>query len=150
MKTNEFIKEVESFGFIADDTKEMDKIYVFDSRHKHILAIVSTNHMYRMEIMFSNFSKIELNQGALYRLLTEYAGTLIKDRQEEKKYVLYSPVLYSPAPNEFGRKLYLIQDDTGAYFVVTSNNLSNTKFAFTESEIAAMPERFQLFSRSEI
>lgn len=88
MKTNKFIEEAESMGFVVKEQfGNVLKICTFIDDSVSI-ASVWKNKMYAIEtapILFSGLKKEKQEQ--LFNLLTEYASTPIEERKEEKKYM---------------------------------------------------------------
>lgn len=92
MKTKEFIKAVEELGYEAG----MDDEWVSIVYKNKTLAHVFTKELYRMSSYFSNIDCGE-NAGILFALIFQYAVTPIKDRKEEKKFLIKHKYLVSKA-----------------------------------------------------
>ena len=80
MKTSEFKKKIEAFGF-----KVTERSNVFDIHDGYGVRYASINRMYS--------ESLSLNTGRLYliKLCLEYAETPIEEREEEKKYTVVLP-----------------------------------------------------------
>ena len=135
MTTNEFIKAVENLGYEA----EKDEGAITVTYKNKVLAHVFINELYRMS---SYFSEVDCgkNAGVLFALIFQYVITPIKDREEEKKFLIKHKYLVSKAicPVNLARN-----KGKNVYRVINckADNLVY-QVQFTEKEIEEIKEKF--------
>ena len=134
MKKKEFIAKVEALGFLVYDGHCY--LEVKDTEGKDVVDILKAKRwVYDCE--FDAFESLhEVKQTELMEFVTEYVTTLVKDREEEKRYYLRN---VSPLLRGSGRGYLAKNKDTLEYYALSlkcSEEFYQT--IFTESEIAQM------------
>ena len=82
MKTNEFIKKVEEFGYkVLKSDSTLVVIKVISEKHSHIYGYVFNTDSHKIET-----TQYARQDPRLFNLMVEYARTPIDDREEPKKY----------------------------------------------------------------
>lgn len=95
MKTKEFIKRVEELGYPLSSS-----YYCWEIRNKknYLIAVVSKDVLYKISTDSAYWDGIsDEDKNKLLGLLIEYAKTPIKDREEEKKFLIKHKYLVSKA-----------------------------------------------------
>lgn len=95
MKTKEFIKRVEELGYPLSSS-----YYCWEIRNKknYLIAVVSKDVLYKISTDSAYWDGIsDEDKNKLLGLLIEYAKTPIKDREEEKKFLIQHKYLVSKA-----------------------------------------------------
>ena len=132
MKTNEFIREMQSLGY---ETTNLKRGIVVNDDNGFFLAYVSKEEFGVFSTDFPGFSVLD-NYDRLQLLdsLVMYAKTPVSEREEEKKYYLKHKGIYNDC---------LIYDErTERYYTAYENTMAyqNSKNQFTQEEIDNMPE----------
>lgn len=135
MTTKEFIKAVENLGYEA----EKDEGWILIKYKEIIIACIFTKELYRISSCFSYIDFGE-NAGTLFALIFQYAATPIKDREEEKKFLIKHKYLVSKAicPVNLARN-----KEKNIYRLINCK-VDNLVYQvqFTEKEIEEIKEKF--------
>ena len=137
LTTKEFIKEVKELG-LKIDTQTKEGILVKNSNGIYV-AYVSITKMYHFEINFSDFNILpEKLKSKLYRLICDYAGTPIYEREGLQKFYLKFKLGTEQSPVNF-----LNSDMNFDSFEPNSDYKSyNFLTQFTQEEIDEMKEKY--------
>ena len=135
MKKKEFIAKVEALGFLVYDGHCY--LEVKDTEGKDVVDILKAKRwVYDCE--FDAFESLhEVKQTELMEFVTEYVTTQVKDREEEKWYLLR---LTAPVLTNVEVKYLKLFKESGKYTISTKEESlgRSIQTTFTESEIAQM------------
>lgn len=138
MRTKEFIKRVEELGFKVIDG--IASLMIIAENNE--CARVYENTMYSINTSTRVFDEIDKGvQKNLFNLIVEYASTPIKERKEEKKYLLKHKWLQG-YDNLSYLNLSLNTNKKRKCYLYDSVDASLVKTQFTQSEIDEIKERF--------
>ena len=135
MKTKEFIAKVEALGFLVYEGHGY--LEVKDTEGKDVVDILKAKRwLYDCE--HAAFESLhEVKQTELMEFVTEYVTTQVKDREEEKWYLLR---LTAPVLTNVEVKYLKLFKESGKYTISTKEESlgRSIQTTFTESEIAQM------------
>lgn len=127
MKTSEFKRKVEELGFIVADKGIAFFIYE-NSMLDILVASVSKEKMYTMDTeRYTKYRDIINGISKLQKLMYKYSRTPIKDREDEKKYLV-------KVPDEWKAEGYFRISHIGG-LIVREYRDDELGFEFTEQEI---------------
>ena len=139
MKTNQFIKEVESVGF---KIKKIKDYFVVIDANGFCVSETSEEYFGVFSTDYVGFYDLDYNTKLqLLDLLNEYAKTPIEDREEDEKY-------YYKLTGFKGVQYFLTEHiDTEEVFLGASKSEQTRnwflKSQFTDKEFAALPKDIQ-------
>lgn len=143
MKTKEFIKEAEVMGFIVNDD---NNTFFVKNKYGKILAYVCKYKSFAFSTGYHTFFSLDENKKQqLFKLLTEYASTPIKERQKEKKYMY---LLKRFSENEKDR-LHLTYDWDNEDFGLAAN-YPDMQFIFKENDPLLENVNLDMFEKIEV
>ena len=146
MKTKEFIKSVEALGFQTHVSGK--KIKVCDEMRGYGVGdpmFIITPDFPEVYIP-SEFYMLSIERFTALKLIIEYLGTPITEREEEKLYNVIFPTIQRD-----GNFIYMAKDNSngdplGIDWSSSNHMKSNPEFyAFTEQEIKDIDERYLAF-----
>lgn len=146
MKTNEFKVKIEALGFLVYETGSYLEIKDADGKY---LADILKEKRWVYDCEFEGFESLhEVKQTELMEVVTEYVTTQVKDREEEKKYLVRFPNIKRATLSVVLTKVnwegggYSTVDWPCESFIVNHPE----QFFFTEKEIKDIDERYFLFA----
>ena len=146
MKTKEFIKSVEALGFQTHVSGK--KIKVCDEMRGYGVGdpmFIITPDFPEVYIP-SEFYMLSIERFTALKLIIEYLGTPITEREEEKLYNVIFPTIQRD-----GNFIYMAKDNSNGdpLGIDWSDSIymkrNPTNFAFTEQEIKDIDERYLAF-----
>lgn len=143
MKTTEFIKEVEAMGFNVSEGEGI--IYVRNREIGEYLADISTNCLYMLDTDYDGTLELsEDKRHKLFTILTEYASTPIKERQEKK----YMYLLKCFSENK-KNCLYLTYDRNNEFFTLDYQD-TDMQLTFKENDPLLKIVNLDIFEKIEV
>lgn len=98
MKTKEFIKRIEELGYLVNEGYADWQISRLNKGQELLVAIVNKNDLCRISTDFVGWWDIpDEDKSKLLDIIVEFASTPIKDREEEKKFLIKHKYLVSKA-----------------------------------------------------
>lgn len=143
MKTKEFIKKVEKLGFTIEYYKnpfsniksnDCDLITIY--HEDRILVKVWTNCRYAISTISDGHSCYldGYDVDELYKLCFEYANTPVKDREEEKKFLIQHKYLVSKNLLPINLAWNKLKDVYRSINLKVDNHIYQAQFTFKEYE----------------
>lgn len=137
MKTKEFIKRVEELGYEINEKKFLDSVIclIISNSFGIKVGYVAINKLFEM-----NIRPDECMSKELFDLVVEYAKTPIKDREEEKKFLIKHKYLVSKAICQVN----LARNKEKNVYRVINCKVDNLVYQveFTKKEIEELKEKF--------
>ncbi|QSN68483.1 hypothetical protein JTZ62_04825 [Mammaliicoccus sciuri] len=149
MKTKQFIEEINKLGYIAmESCIGSSTIEIFKRNGMYIekLAKVDQKIKYSTDTTYSTFNKLKTeDKDKLFKLLTEYASTDIKDRKDIIKYRVRLNMLDETRNYLNMSKVKMKKRNKNEFFFggATEGN-SAIKNTFTSNELDQLPEALKL------
>lgn len=136
MKTSEFIKRIEEFGY--EVVHQRDEIQAWENEY---------DLRPKVRIQKSKANRLILNceSYSLIKLCIEYAETPLLEREEEKKYIVILP-----DPNRIGKRVYALGKNLGEVIIRNTQRQGledSDMYHLTESEIKRNHEYLWEFRR---
>lgn len=143
MKTTKFIKEVEAIGF---DVKQEDYVLkIYNMYSSSLVAKIDEENTFSMDTFFVGFDYLQdARQHQLFTILTEYASTPIKERQEKK----YMYLLKCFSENE-KNCLYLTYDRHNEFFTLDYQD-TDMQLTFKENDPLLKIVNLDIFEKIEV
>lgn len=138
MLTKDFIREVESLGFIVDKSDEGTAL--IENSKNVTVAYVIIDKMYEFDTAYYVFEEIpEPTKKKLFNLLVEYTSTPIDEREKLQKFYLEFYLIENDGHN------FLNYDKTKDVFTLdTYIETSDVQALFTQKEIDEIKEKFDV------
>ena len=131
MKTKEFIKRVEELGYEINEKNFLDSVIclIISNSFGIKVGYVAINKLFEM-----NIRPDECMSKELFDLVVEYAKTPIKDREEEKKFLIQHKYLVSKNLLPVNLTWNKLKDVYRSINLKVDNHIYQAQFTFKEYE----------------